>query len=638
MQNMIGWNFPPNNDGLAAGANDGAIDAFAGKRLSSVVREVIQNSLDAKKYDDQPVNLHFSKQTLNKEEFIGFSSIETHLLKSRDMAAKQDLTDVMKFYEHGIDKISQSENVDLFCIHDFNTKGLTGPLNEPFGPWFAITKGAGISQKSTIGSLGSFGHGSKAPFAFSDTRSAFYYTKIEIDDEFEERFQGKSILQTHESPNQPGVYTQGTGFFGHTEGNKPLLNEEIPYWARSFRSQVTPETGTSIYLPYTSYDFDLYPETKITVVANFFYAIMSGELEVTIGDEKIHKENLINTFYDCLKLVESEQDEIDVAHIKECFESAKTIIEHTHHNAQEIQNFGKILWWMRLDEDINWRAVGIARSSGMLVTRKPIQLERFKGVKNFDLFICVQGAKGSELLKTLENPTHDNFEFDRIKIDSDRKEAQRRYKLFAKKVREVINSYAALEISEEESLETLSFLFNEVNEEISNSDEKTERGRKLKLLPATFYRSPKSGNYSGSELEFLEDNFGRGRTGGAGEVKTKGGSIPDDDGKIKIAGTPSNESGKDGSKAILVSNLRINHSNETAKMAKVFFDANVSGDFNLSVHAVGEHGSEVLPLIANNQETKALKVSVEAGKRHSLEIGFVNSASSFVLEAKLNEI
>ena len=61
---MIGWNFPPNNDGIAAGANDGAIDAFAGKRLSSVVREVIQNSLDAKKYGDQPVNIHFCKQSL----------------------------------------------------------------------------------------------------------------------------------------------------------------------------------------------------------------------------------------------------------------------------------------------------------------------------------------------------------------------------------------------------------------------------------------------------------------------------------------------------------------------------------------------------------------------------------------------
>ena len=38
---MIGWSFPPNNYGVNAGANDGAIDAFAGTRLSSVVREII---------------------------------------------------------------------------------------------------------------------------------------------------------------------------------------------------------------------------------------------------------------------------------------------------------------------------------------------------------------------------------------------------------------------------------------------------------------------------------------------------------------------------------------------------------------------------------------------------------------------
>ncbi|MDA8907061.1 hypothetical protein OAT86_01140 [Planktomarina sp.] len=635
---MIGWNFPPNNDGLAAGANDGAIDAFAGKRLSSVVREVIQNSLDAKKYDDRPVNLHFSKQTLKTDKFSGFSSIDIHLKKSRDMAEKQGLPDVMEFYEHGINKVSQAENVDLFCIHDFNTKGLTGPLNEPYGPWFAITKGAGISQKSTIGSLGSFGHGSKAPFAFSDTHSAFYYTKIETDNKIEERFQGKSILQTHENPNQPGIYTQGTGFFGHIKGNKPLLNDEIPSWARSFRSRVTPETGTSIYLPYTSYDFDLYPETKITVVANFFYAIMSGELEVTIGEEKIHKDNLIDTYEDCSKLLESEQDEIDVEHIKECFETAKTIIDHTHHNAQEIANFGKILWWMRLNEDVNSRAVGISRSSGMLVTRKPIQLERFKGVKNFDLFICVQGAKGSELLKTLENPTHDNFEFDRIKIGSTKKEAQRRYKLFVNKVREVVNKYAALENSEEESLESLSFLFNEVNDEISNSDERTERSRDLKLLPASFNRPSKSNYSAGSELEFIEDNFARSHNNGRRNTSTNNGSLLGDSGKIKLEGTPSNESTKDRSQTFSVSNLRVNHSNENSKMAKIFFDSDVSGDFNLSIYAVGEHGSEAMQLVVNSVETSALKVSVEAGRRHSLEVGFVNFANSFVLEAKLNEI
>ena len=42
----IGWQLH-NGGGSAQGFSDGAIDTFAGKRLSSLVREVIQNSLDA---------------------------------------------------------------------------------------------------------------------------------------------------------------------------------------------------------------------------------------------------------------------------------------------------------------------------------------------------------------------------------------------------------------------------------------------------------------------------------------------------------------------------------------------------------------------------------------------------------------
>ena len=42
---MIGWSFPSNNGGTIDGFNNGAIDTFAGKRLSSVVREIIQEDV-----------------------------------------------------------------------------------------------------------------------------------------------------------------------------------------------------------------------------------------------------------------------------------------------------------------------------------------------------------------------------------------------------------------------------------------------------------------------------------------------------------------------------------------------------------------------------------------------------------------
>ena len=71
--------------------------------------------------------------------------------------------------------------------------GLTGPIDGETGSWFALTKGAGKSKFSS-GSLGSFGHGSKAPFTYSSTRTVFYYSRIKNGRGFEDRFQGKAFF------------------------------------------------------------------------------------------------------------------------------------------------------------------------------------------------------------------------------------------------------------------------------------------------------------------------------------------------------------------------------------------------------------------------------------------------------------
>lgn len=170
---MIGWHFPPNNDGIAAGANDGAIDAFSGNKLSSIVREAIQNSLDAKLPGSNPVRVQFKANKVRKTNFSGFSDIKDHLTSCVKIARKQKLAVAVKFYENAIKKIDATANVNILCIQDDNTTGLTGPIDEPWGNWFAMTKGAGISQKSNAASLGSYGHGSKALFAFSDARMIF---------------------------------------------------------------------------------------------------------------------------------------------------------------------------------------------------------------------------------------------------------------------------------------------------------------------------------------------------------------------------------------------------------------------------------------------------------------------------------
>lgn len=519
---MVAWNFPLNNNGTNTGFNDGAIDAFAGNRLSSVVREVVQNSLDAKKSNNNPVQIVFQVKDVLSESFEGFSGIRPHLEMSREMATKQDLPHVVDYYKSAIKAIDELTNVPVLCVHDYSTFGLRGDIDGASGAWAALVKGTGITQKNASGSLGSFGHGSKAPFSYSEIRSIFYYSKIQNSDgTHEERFQGKSILQTHQSPKGEGL-TQAIGFYGHEEKLSPLIANDIPNWAQKFRADITDDTGTSIYIPYTSYNAELYPETKITVIANFFYAIQSGALEVKIDHETITAENVVEQYYNCVEMLEHEQDDIDKDHIEDCFKSIKTIIEADHQGVQKIQNFGDIRWYLRIGDELD-KKIGISRSSGMLITRKAPELQVFRNVKTFEMFICVTDQDGSELLKRLENPTHDNFEFDRITDQDERKKIHKKYKQFQKKVREVLTKHAAFTANDEESVEGLSGLFGEVSEAGHESSAHFERGVKLLIKDGMTVKKPSLKRANTNLGGTAGTTLGSGVQGGSGTKITNGG-------------------------------------------------------------------------------------------------------------------
>ena len=633
---MISWCFPPNNYGIAPGANDGAIDAFAGARLSSVVREIIQNSLDVRKNDEDPVKISFSVETVRAEEFDGFDSIGPHLSACADTAKRQKLDEVVKFYERGIKAVNDSKNVNVLCIHDYNTSGLTGPIDGETGSWFALTKGAGLSQKFSSGSLGSFGHGSKAPFTYSSTRTVFYYSRIKNGRGFEDRFQGKSILQSHEDPNSKGVKTQATGFYGRVDKLQPLLNGDVPGWARNLREKITEDTGTSIYVPYTDYKPDLYPETRITVVANFYYAIMSGALEVAVGEDLITKENLIDWFRDCENILEQEQDEIDVPHIEDCFKSINTILQPTHQNEQEVPGFGMVSWFMRVGDELEKR-VGLARSSGMLITRRPPDLLVFRNVKPFDMFVCVNGQEGSEFLKRLENPTHDNFEFDRIRIPDERKQFKKKYSSFQRRIRALINQYAELDNQDEEEVSDLGFVFSDVSDVQSDVGAKLERGDKLVIRDGAFRRSSKNqtdGKKSKKQGE--EDTFGSGLQGGEKKKQNKGGSIENITGN-----SPTKGGAADGDKPKGVSysadNFRVVHSVSKKRQAKLFFDSPLTGTCSFSVSIIGETGAEPVKFISDGKVVSWLEVNLKQSQRYNIEVEFETPVNDMALQATLEE-
>ena len=629
------WYFPDSGGGLAAGFNDSGIDTFKGHRLSSLVREIVQNSLDAGLMKTEPVTVAFNIISLDKREVPEVSELEEHLNQAKATAKMQNLAPAVDFYDRAIKLINNQSKINFLCIHDSNTTGLTGPLTGPNGAWFALTKGAGLSQKTSASSLGSFGHGSKAPFANSNVRALFYLTKIEENNQHQYRFQGKSILQSYKRTEN--VMTQGTGFYGRPDECSPLVGLDIPQWAIDLREKFSHSTGTSIFVPHTIFELTSYPSIVITAIANFFYAIRKGSLIVKIGEEEELNSGNIEQKYQFYKnRMHEEFNEIDKDYLVECFEAIETIVNCTHKGEQQISKFGRIDWYIRMSEEVEGRSVAIARENGMLITRSAPSLQRFPGLKPFDFFVCVTGD-GSETLKTLENPEHNNFAFDRIDNLESRKDAKKKYDAFANSVRELLKRYAEYSASDRMTVDELQDLFSEISENPENGDGTLERGQQIQIANGSysFKQKPPSSNRQKSGEEDSEDDEERGQRGGKKKRKGKGGTIPDPTHRKKIIG-PSPPNPKDLSKDYVpLKNLRMRATG--VNQAYIYFDSPFTGLTSIRFRKSGEIGSEPINLLVDGKQAAAIDLELVGGQREYVLVTFADKTVDFAIEAEAHE-
>ena len=69
------WIFPSNNGGEVDGFNNASIDTFNGTKLFSVVRETIQNSMDARLDKDKPVRVSFTLSDIEQVKAVGINEL-----------------------------------------------------------------------------------------------------------------------------------------------------------------------------------------------------------------------------------------------------------------------------------------------------------------------------------------------------------------------------------------------------------------------------------------------------------------------------------------------------------------------------------------------------------------------------------
>lgn len=462
------WEFAAGG-GDSAGFNEGAIDIFQGRGNQALVREIIQNSADARASTEEPVRVVFSIFSVPVEETPEISTLRPVLERGRDARPKFSSADESQkrrdFYQGALQGLSQ-KTVRVLGIHDFNTTGLTGPTSfnggRNDGPWWALVRSTGSNVKNRAGAGGSFGHGSKAPFAFGGLRTVFYYTCFPEAGDDVERFQGKIILESMPIPENRDLFTANTGYFGdvsNPQNVQPLTRGKIPAWAVTDRKKYGSGYGTSVYIPMPKVESEqsFWNECRIAVTGNFALAVREDIIRVSLGGvEEIDATTIQHTF----RSVDKSRVSDDA---RARLESAETVLFGAS-GAEHWKGFGEVHFFSRTGDGISDRKVGIARSPAMLVTRAAEGLKsRFASTEPFDLFLWVKGDEGNSFLRGLENPAHDAFEFGFILDDGKRNAAERKYKVFQKNTRDLVRRLFGITAQERTPLSDLDFLLSAEN-------------------------------------------------------------------------------------------------------------------------------------------------------------------------------
>lgn len=386
MDETLTWDFVSTGGGDEDGPNNPKIEHFGGNYNYYLAREVIQNSLDARDDHSKPVKVYFQLQYIEKEDFPNQSQLNNILRKQIEF--NKENNDAVKFLKPAID-ILNSAKIPFLKISDYNTIGLSGTDSDRKGGWYSLVRSTGNSVK-TEGSGGSFGIGKGAPFAASILRTVFYSTKNQASVSI---FQGKAELVSFKDDDDD--IKRGVGSYGFKQ-NSVRKGQLIPldFWRKTF--------GTDIIIAGYKITNTWQDDLIISVLRNFWYAILKKDLVVKIQEIEIDHTNLEEF------LVQKFVNESFKDHVKplgnplQYYLSVKDGKELSEGKKLPILGDCKF-FFNNIEKPMNY--VAMVRRSHMIIYSRPFYFPSpYAGV-----FICDDNIGNNELRK-MEPPAHDEWD------------------------------------------------------------------------------------------------------------------------------------------------------------------------------------------------------------------------------------
>jgi hypothetical protein len=299
----VGWGFTTSRPTDARYGDDVAKYAMSDgdQGLKTFVREVLQNSNDARLDNDDPAQVTFRLETLEGEELESyFEALDVSTWS--DHATLAGETESGEHIVSAIDRIKEEESLRVLTIEDENTEGLLGAETADESNFTALVRDVLFSSKSGDTAGGSYGLGKAVLWLFSGLSTVLFNSTLSEPEPKDEspRLIGRTRLPTHKSEDGDTVY-QGHGWYGvteHTEDKgtarpESVWGEEAEDYAEELRLTRPDSPGTSIQVvdfrvPTAEErldDNEMAEEITELAIEWFWPAIYRGSLQVTVETE-----------------------------------------------------------------------------------------------------------------------------------------------------------------------------------------------------------------------------------------------------------------------------------------------------------------------------------------------------------------
>ena len=436
MKQLKWGSFTKTKNGEWNGLNNAAIYSFNGNIVNSFVREMFQNSIDARDKDSldksgklKPLLIKINYKNIGQEDFPDFDGFYEIFKQIAGSSPNKSNT---QFFNNAFKALGDKRKIPFFIYEDYNTVGLTGTDRDPEKSFNACVISEGISVKSESTAGGSFGIGKNAIYGLSQLRTVFY-SSVDTDGNFV--FQGKAKLASYYDSD------------GNTKDNKIYCGieeefrsiREVGFIADLADGLFTRELPGLSQYAICPIENDHWPEEfSKAILRNYWMLLEKGELEVSLYKEDeliqtIQKSNLEEML---LKYFEPDNYQPDNISPKgnpwefyNCFKNGVEII------SDNIEDLGNVKFVYNEIDNHNTNAVAFLRNDMVVYTES---IWGFGSIGYSGIFLC-NDDKGNEILRAMEPPTHDSFSADRLQEKHDKysvKDGQR----ILNQIKELINS------------------------------------------------------------------------------------------------------------------------------------------------------------------------------------------------------